>query len=277
MTADTGRRGSERSPGAYAVILGANEVASAAAVALLRAGWRVVLAHDRNPPVVRRGMAFHDALFGDPAVLAEVGAARADGAIDVVKAMNRGPGVVVTPMGLLDLIVLDKLDLLIDARLQPAGASPDLRWLARLSIGLGPAFAGGVNCDIAIGAADIGPARPADVRAKRSLYAPHHGVWRTPVEIGAHIYKDFVLGHLDADAIRSPIDGVIIGAVRDGTEVPAGAEVAEIDGRIRKARWSGLDDRGRAFAAAILLAIRTSRRRTESGRAHASSQTRPGA
>jgi hypothetical protein len=59
----TGRLGP---PYPFAVILGTNEIASAVAVYLHRAGYRVVLSHDPVPPVIRRKMAFHDALFDEP-------------------------------------------------------------------------------------------------------------------------------------------------------------------------------------------------------------------
>lgn len=49
-----------------AIILGTNEIASAIAVHLHRAGWACILSNDPFPPVIRRRMAFHDVLFGDP-------------------------------------------------------------------------------------------------------------------------------------------------------------------------------------------------------------------
>ena len=50
---------------ALAVILGTNEIASAVAVQLARQCHHVILCHDPFPLVIRRGMAFHDALFED--------------------------------------------------------------------------------------------------------------------------------------------------------------------------------------------------------------------
>ena len=53
----------------FAVILGTNEIASAVAVKLRKARFGVILSHDPYPPVIRRGMAFYDALFDDRAVI----------------------------------------------------------------------------------------------------------------------------------------------------------------------------------------------------------------
>ncbi len=70
MTLSTGPAASLSSR--VAVVMGTSEIASAVAVHLHRDGWRVVLSHDPHPPVIRRRMAFHDALFGDPAEVSGV-------------------------------------------------------------------------------------------------------------------------------------------------------------------------------------------------------------
>ena len=138
------------SPDRFAVILGTNEIASAVAVLLRRGGYGVVLSHDPLPPVIRRKMAFHDALFDDAVSVAGVAARRVDSGLEIRAGLSRVPGVIVTELGLLDLIVLRGLDILVDARMQKYLATPDLRRLARLTIGLGPGFCGGANCDVAI-------------------------------------------------------------------------------------------------------------------------------
>jgi xanthine dehydrogenase accessory factor len=246
----TGRAGR-----AYAVILGANEVASALAVELRRAGWSVVLTEDPTQPVLRRGMAFYDTLFGDPTALAGMRATRADTTAEILATMDGDPEVVITAVGLLDLIVLGRIDQLVDARLQRAGALPDLRWLARVSVGLGDGYVAGVNCDIAIGE-DTAPISAADHHARRTITAESGGIWRTPLDIGAHVFRGVALGKFDQTSILAPLDGILIGLVRDGTPVNAGAPLVEIDRRIRQVKWSGLDHRGKAFARATLKAIR---------------------
>ena len=55
--------------------------------------------------------------------------------------------------------------------------------------------------------------------------------------------------------MRAPFDGILRGVVRDGTEVPAGVKLLEIDSRGRKASWTGTDDRGRLIANAVAGAI----------------------
>ncbi|QWG15713.1 xanthine dehydrogenase [Bradyrhizobium sediminis] len=259
------------SPDRFAVILGTNEIASAVAVLLRRNGYGVVLSHDPLPPVIRRKMAFHDALFEDAVSVAGVAAQRADTGFEIRASFGRAPGVLVTELGLLDLIVLRSLDILVDARMQKYLATPDLRRLARLTIGLGPGFCGGSNCDVAIEtwpgkAGQIvrqGPADPPDGVSRRLgnhwgerfVRSECSGRWKTAIEIGTRVFKDYVVGHLGNIPVRAPFDGILRGVVRDGTEVPSGVKLLEIDSRGRKANWTGIDSRGQLIANAVAKAI----------------------
>lgn len=258
-------------PDRFAVILGTNEIASAVAVLLRRSGYGVALSHDPLPPVIRRKMAFHDALFDDAVSVAGIAAQRADTGLEVRASIGSAPGVLVTELGLLDLIVLRSLDILVDARMQKYVATPDLRRLARLTIGLGPGFCGGANCDVAI---ETRPAKagqiiqhgPTDAPdgvsrrlgnhgGERFIRSEFSGRWKTAIEIGTRVFKDFVVGHLGNMPVRAPFDGSLRGIVRDGTEVPAGVKLLEIDTRGRKANWTGIDSRGQLIANAVAKAI----------------------
>jgi xanthine dehydrogenase accessory factor len=259
------------SPDRLAVILGTNEIASAVAVLLRRGGYGVVLSHDPLPPVIRRKIAFHDALFDDAVSVAGVVAQRADTSLEIRASLGRARGVIVTELGLLDLIVLRGLDILVDARLQKYVATPDLRRLARLTIGLGPGFCSGANCDIAIetrpdkagqiiqhGATEPPDGishRLGDHYGERFVRSEFSGRWKTAIEIGARVFKDFVVGHLGPAPIRAPFDGILRGIVRDGTEVPAGVKLLEIDSRGRNADWTGIDSRGQLIANAVGNAV----------------------
>ncbi|MDR3516775.1 MAG: hypothetical protein P4M00_13240 [Azospirillaceae bacterium] len=260
-----------RSSRPFAVILGTNEIASAVAVHLHKGGYGVVLSHDPSPPVIRRKMAFHDALFDDPVVVAGVTAKRGDTGLEILAMLAQQREVIITRLGMLDLIVLGSLDILVDARMQKYRTTPDLRRLARFTIGLGPGFSAGENCDVAIetrptkairiiqtGTTDEadGVAPPlANRGAERLVYATVSGRWHTAIEIGSRIFKDFVVGHLGGVAVGAPFDGTLRGVVRDDTEVPAGVKLLEVDPRVRGAVWTGIDDRARGIAEAVMTAI----------------------
>jgi hypothetical protein len=255
---------------AFAVILGTNEIASAVAVYMHRAGWCTVLSHDPFPPVIRRRMAFHDALFGEETHVDGLPGLNADTAVEAATLLRSGNCVVVTRLGLLDLIPLSSIHILIDARMHKHEAAADLRHLAGLTVGLGPGFAVQKNCDVAIetlpakngtilyagrtGAADGTPRLLGGAGAERFAYSDPAGRWHTALDIGTRVHKDFPAGVLNGIPVLAPMDGTVRGIVRDGAEVPAGVKLLEIDPR-RHACWTGIDQRGREIARATLNAI----------------------
>ncbi|SFK01644.1 hypothetical protein [Methylocapsa palsarum] len=248
----------------FAVVLGTNEIASAIAVALHSKRISVVLSHDPFSPVIRRKMAFYDALFDDPVTLGGVTPIRVDSGFEILS--NReSPSVLITELGLLDLIVIRRFEFLIDARMQHSQTTPDLRRLAGVAIGVGPGFVAGQNCDIAI---ETNPDRNARLMREgstggpersagrdRFVYASNPGRWRTAADIGFRTFKNFIVGHLDGIAVAAPFDGFLRGVVRDGVEVVAGARLLEIDPRGRRACWAGIDERGWTTGRAITQAL----------------------
>src|SRR5208337_5410714 len=68
----------------------------------------------------------------------------------IASLLGRGDCAVVTRLDLLDLIPLSTIHVLVHARMQKREVTPDLRHLARLTVGIGPEFAVDENCDIAI-------------------------------------------------------------------------------------------------------------------------------
>lgn len=261
--------GRGRSP--LAVVLGTNEIASAVAVHLVRSGFAVVLSHDPALPVIRRGMAFHDVLHGEAMMVDGIGADLVERAIGLLALTNRPDRVGVTRLGLVDLLPIAPFDLLVDARMNKYAVVPDLRHLAGVTVGLGPGFAVAVNCDVAVetrparngtllthGATDApdGQSSPLGEHGReRFAYSAGTGRWHTSFEIGARVYKGMVLGHLGRDAVTAPLDGVIRGLARDGSEVPARVKLLEIDPRNRwQTQWTGIDERGRTIARAVVLA-----------------------
>jgi xanthine dehydrogenase accessory factor len=253
------------------LILGTNEIASAVAVYLMTAGYSVILSHDAFPPVIRRAMAFHDALFGDRAAVEGIEGERAETVLEIASVLAKPGHVAVTPLQIPDLAGVIRPRLLVDARMQKRRVTPDYRRMAAVTVGLGPHFAAGVNCDIAV---ETRPARigvlvmegwtdQADgisrplggIGCERFVYSDRPGLWHTAVDIGMRTFKGFVVGHLDGVPVQAPIDGAIRGIVRDSTAVAAATKLLEIDGRGRDAQWTGIDERGRSIAEATVKAI----------------------
>lgn len=255
-----------------AVVLGSNEVASAIGARLARSRRAVVLSHDPLPPVLRRGMAFHDALWGEEVVVDGVRARAVENLLELLAVGEAGAAVAITRMGLVDLMPLGRFDLLVDARLHKYAVTPDLRPFADATIGLGPGFTAAVDCDVAVethpdrlgllvtrGATappDGAPPRLGGHGEARYARAAFAGTWRTALPIGVRVYRGQRVGRLDREPVRAPMDGILRGLVRDGAEVPAAAKLVEVDPRPRReAAWTGVDPRGRILAEAVIEAV----------------------
>lgn len=255
-----------------ALVLGTNEIASAVAVHMHRAGWACIVGNDPFPPALRRGMAYHDVLFGDRVTIENIDGAAAENALELFQALEDSSHIVVTPLHVMDLIALRVPDALIDARMQKYRVTPDWRHVAPLTVGLGPNFFVRANCDIAIetrpakvghlvesGGTDAPDHQPnplGGVGGERFAYSDREGLWHSALNIGVRVFKGFAVGHLDGVAIRAPLDGVIRGLVRDGLRVPNNVKLLEIDPRGRSASWTGIDERSRTIAEAVVKAIR---------------------
>jgi hypothetical protein len=250
-----------------AVILGTNEVASALAVKLRKNGYHVILSQEPCPPVLRRGMAFEDALYDDECELEGVKARRAEDAVHLADIAAEPACVAVTPLQLSDLLALRRIQLLIDARLKPSAATPDYRRYVGLAVGLGGHFSVGENCDLAFEAAPAHCAAVAHCTARQPCedivaqenpafaLAPARGLWHTPLEIGDRTQRGGLIGRIGEFSLRAPRDGVVVGLARDGLTLPEGACVAEI---VPEGKFSarGLDSGAKALAKAALAAIR---------------------
>lgn len=222
-----------------ALVLGTGAIASAIAVRLHMRGWGAVLSHDTAAPVLRRAMAFYDALFADEVVLDGVRGMGASSTLAVDRILRRPGTVAVTELDLMDLMVLGPFDLLIDARLQGATTKPDLRWLAQLSFGIGDGWYGGVNCDMAM---RLPPEKTTEAIKVR---APASGIWHSAIEPGMRVFRTMALGKAGDAAISAPCDGIALGCLRDGQVVRAGMALVELAPHLRFAPQGTTDAFGR--------------------------------
>ncbi|TCT01700.1 hypothetical protein [Aquabacter spiritensis] len=260
---------SERAP--TAVVLGTNDIASAVAVHLFRAGYGIVLSRDHAQPVLRREMAFDDALVNGRATLEGVAARPADNLVEILRGFTDRAGVMVTGLEFGELLCLGLIDLLVDARMRMRALKVDIRPFARMSIGLGPGFTAGRHVDVAvetapeaIGVLRDGTTRDAHGRSEplagigraRFAHAPGSGLWETAASIGDHVARDAPIGTCAGLAVRAPLAGRLRGLVRSGVEVPADLKLLEVDPRTDgPPSWQGIGDRSRRIAQATLDAV----------------------
>ena len=250
------------------LIRGGGDLATGVAWRLNRAGFPVVVTELAHPLTVRRTVALSTAVTeGSVDVEGMVGrlARRADEAVHV--AFGGDVGVVVSE-GLPDI----GADVVIDARLAKRNIDTSTDD-AKLVVALGPGFTAGVDCHAVIetmrgprlgrciwdGAAAPNTESPGSVggrAAERVLRAPVDGATVWKVAIGDLVEDGQLLGHVAGTELVAPFGGVVRGLIRDGTTVPRGLKIGDIDPR-HDTDVNEISDKALAVGGGALEAVMT--------------------
>lgn len=253
-----------------ALVCGANDVASAAALALAREAWTVLLVEAPAPAVTRRGQSFADAAFDGTATLEGMTVRRIDDPVAWSRDARSGT-IALTVRSLEDFAAACEPAVWIDARMRKRARPEDQRGLAPLVIGLGPNFVAGGNVDLAVETAwgdalgkviEAGPTslfagEPKPIGGygrERYVYAPAAGVFRTAFRIGQTVAEGEVVARIDDLPVVAPKPGILRGLVRDGVRVAQGTKSVEVvpEG----AKVFGVGERPAAIASGVCAALR---------------------
>lgn len=249
---------------------GGGDLASGVALRLHRVGLKVVVTELQRPLVVRRTVAFAQAVYLGQHTVEEVTAHLVDNPEQALQILAADDiPVLIDPDGQSrhDFKPL----VLIDARMTKR--SPDLGMdAARLTIGLGPGFIAGENCHAAIetnrghflarviwdGAPQANTKLPEAVdqhQADRVLRAPAAGVFQTFVEIGQLVEMGERIAEVAGQQIVAPFTGRLRGLLHHGLPVRKGLKVGDVDPR-DDARYVNLvSEKALALGGGVLEAI----------------------
>jgi len=254
------------------LVLGLGDVASAVAHFLFLAGYTIALHASSPPKTHRRKMAFADAFWD--------GESELDG-IRSRRVLTSDVGALLKTRSAIPLIVapLERAvaerdwGVLVDARLNKRTEPPDLTRVVPLTVGLGPGFAPGRNCHMAVetqwgeylgtviqqGSTKALSGEPRNIDGigrERVIYAPSSGRVTCSREIGSIVALHEELLTIDRISLRAPIAGTLRGAVRSGLDVVAGDKLAEIDPRPpESANFSGIGQRPHSIALGVARAL----------------------
>jgi xanthine dehydrogenase accessory factor len=255
-----------------ALIKGAGDLATGVALRLLASGFAVVMTEIERPTVVRRSVAFAEAVYEDRAVVEGIEGVRAQGADQIGAAFARGaiPVVVdpaatlrreIRPFVLVDAIVAKRN---LGTRIDDAPAV----------IALGPGFVVGRDVHAVVetkrghtlgrviyeGAALPNTGVPGEVGGfteERVLRSPGDGVFRAERQIGDPVARDEIVGYVGDLPVRSRLDGVLRGVLRSGLEVRPGFKLGDVDPRAQPEHCFTVSDKARAIAGGVLEAACT--------------------
>ena len=255
-------------------IQGAGEMASAAAVSLVAAGYAVVMAEIANPLAVRRLVCFSEAVYeGKAMVVGWPG--------HLVPALTAEflPGqvvVIVDP----EASQLARLapDAVVDARMTKTVPKP-LAGLAVPLIGLGPGFTCGQDATLVVetmrgpdlgrvisrGQAEPYSGRPGPVDGRtlaRILRAPAAGHLAPVFQIGDLVGEGQIVGHVGGVPVVSALTGLVRGLVHPGAELFAGEKVGDVDPRGNAVNPAEMTDKARQVGEGVRQALLRLSRKT---------------
>jgi xanthine dehydrogenase accessory factor len=247
------------------LVCGIGETASAVARRLFAEGYAVAIQQERPPRTLWRGMAFADAWFDGGAQMDGFEARCVEKKMEFLYGLRGRSFVPVLRRPFADVVEMWSWDIVVAA--PDSGLKPRLlKSQADITIGLGPAFTAGDDCDMVL--ETDGPNPGAIIRDGRAPERRPRGVdvdfadgWPvvtamagrfTSVQIiGEAVRSGDLLGYVGGMVMPAPRAGKLRGLLRSGIDVTAGttiAEIAPVSHSPRAARRNQLIARSVAFA-----------------------------
>ena len=256
--------------GPLCVLRGGGDLATGVAWRLTRVGWPVLVLELPEPLTVRRTVALSTAVTDGEVSVQGMRGVLAASPEEAVAALGRGDVAVLVAPELAALAPV-RAEVVVDARLAKRNIDSSVGD-ADLVVGLGPGFAAGTDCHAVVetmrghhlgrviwsGSAlpDTGvPAELAGRSADRVLRAPVAGVVAWDVTIGDVVTEGRRLGTVAGAAVAAPFDGVVRGAIRSGTRVPASLKIGDVDPRCDPSACWEISDKSLAVGGGVLEAI----------------------
>ncbi len=251
------------------LVCGIGDEASATARGLFAEGYGVALYRATAPFMLRRRMSFADAWYDGNALLDGVEARRADVNAEFLLGLRTREFIPLLRGRLSDAIENWPWDVVVATYEDREPGPTSLSSLADFTIGLGPGFTAGEDCDLVIETKGLDPgaimrkgdqrkssrARLADHASAGSLIpSPAAGLFRANVSIGVQVEVGALLGYVDDTIVASPVAGRILGVARKEQAVIEGAPIVEIVSSPTE-RVSGVSERNKLIARGVAFAI----------------------
>ncbi len=252
------------------LIRGAGEMASGVAHRLHRCHFRVIMTEIPEPLCIRRRVSFSEAVFEGEQEVEGVRAVLISDPREAEEVWRQDAiPVIIDPEARSREVI--KPDVMVDAILAKRNIGTR-RDFAPLVIGLGPGFKAGEDVDVVIetnrghnlgrviyrGEAEPDTGVPgviAGVSAERVLRAPADGIFRPVKEIGDLVRAGEVVAWVGESPMKTAIDGVIRGLLREGTRVKKGLKSGDVDPRGQRENCYTISDKARTISGGVLEAV----------------------
>lgn len=261
--------------GLRVLVRGGGDLGSGVIYRLYKAGAKVLVCELPYPLVVRRKVAFADAVYSSPVEIEGIIGRQVNGLEDAQSAFSRDEiPVLVDPI--LRSLEWFQPHAVVDARLMKKSPE-EPKTIASLVVGLGPGFTASVNCHAFVetkrgptlgrvfwhGSAVPDSGKPESVSGyteERVLRAPIDGQFKSYAAIGDLVKKGQIVASVQTYKITAAFDGAVRGLLADGLEVKTGMKIGDIDPRNDPSLCALISDKALAIGGGVLEAILTDRR-----------------
>jgi len=251
------------------IIKGAGDLATGIAHRLFRSGFAVIMTELPQPMVIRRTVAFAEAVFSDRSVVEGVVAVKSE-VTDVLQLIHRGHiPVLIDPQGL--SVTLLKPLAVVDAILAKKNIGTRLND-APIVIGVGPGFTAGLDVHAVIeskrghylgrvlmsGKAFPDSGVPGDIggyTTQRILRAPCNGIFRGISKIGDQVSAGETVAYVDGQPVVTSITGILRGLLHDQLTVKVDMKIGDVDPRCKVEHCFSISDKARGIGGGVLEAI----------------------
>lgn len=236
---------------------------------LIRSRFRVVITEIPQPTVIRRTVAFAQAVYSGETTVEGI-TARHAALTDVSHLIEQGIIPVVTdsyPAVLAALKPWAVVDAIIAKRNLGTSISD-----AKITIAAGPGFFAGQDVHAVIetmrghdlgrvithGMAAPDTGIPGDIggyTTERVLRAPSAGVISARSEIGDTVKKGDIVAFVGESPVAATLDGVLRGMLYNGLTVTEGMKIGDIDPRCKREHCFTISDKARAIGGGVLEAL----------------------
>lgn len=253
------------------IIKGAGEMATGIAVRLYRSHFRrILMLETASPLAVRRRVSFCEAIHESSVTVEGIEAVRVVDESEIHAAWNAGI-IAVREDPSAESVTSCRPDVLIDAILAKRNCGTAITD-APLVVALGPGFRAGEECHFVVetnrghdlgrliisGSAEADTGVPGSIGGytkERVLRAVCSGVFMSERLIGEPARKGELVGEIGSSPVYAPIDGILRGLIRPGSQVTAGLKIGDIDPRGEPGYCDTISEKARALGGAVLEAI----------------------
>lgn len=252
------------------VIRGAGDVATGIGYRLHRCGYKVLHLDIEKPMVIRRTVAFTEAIFHGEGEVDGVKCVKVEDLAGIEKAWEEDKvPVMIDPQA--QIVKILKPDVVVDAIIAKKNRGMT-RDMARTTIAVGPGFVAGKDVDVVVesnrghflgsiileGSAAANTGEPGNIGGftlERVIRANADGTLRHVRDIGDMVKKGDPIADIEGTIVEASIDGMLRGMITDGTEVFEGLKIADVDPRGEKMYCYTITEKARAIGGAVLEGI----------------------